>query len=67
MYNWSVNVKQLKKDKQAYVIWHLEQLVNFGLNNEKIKASELKKYWSYLSLDPVKKKYLNSLLWTKKS
>ena len=67
MYNWSVDLKQLKKDKQAYAIWRLEQMVNFGLNNEKIKASELKKYWPHLRLDPVKREYLNSLLWSKKS
>jgi len=67
MYNWSVDLKELKKDKRAYAIWRLEQLVNFGLHNQKLSRSALLKYWPFLSLDPAKKKYLDSLLWQKKS
>ena len=62
MYNWSVDLKQLKKDKRAYAIWRLEQMVNFGLGKEKISKAELKKYWPFLHLDPDKKKYLMTLL-----
>ena len=67
MYNWSVNLKQLKKDKGGYAIWRLEQLVNFGLGGEKINKNQLKKYWPYLHLDPVKKNYLTRILWPRKS
>lgn len=63
MYNWSVDVKKLKKDKGKYAIWRLEQMVNFGLTGEKIKAGELRKSWRKLELDPLKKKYLKMLLW----
>ena len=66
MYNWSVNTKELKKDKRGYKIWHLEQLINFGLGKEKIRQFDLKKYWSLLDLDPKKKRYLSFLLWPKK-
>jgi len=66
MNNWSTDTKELKKDKKKYVIWRLEQLINFGLGKEKIKQRELKKYWSLLSLDPNKKRYLSFLLWPKK-
>ncbi|MFH1412552.1 MAG: hypothetical protein ABIG10_00785 [bacterium] len=66
MYNWSVDTKQLKKDKKQYTIWKLEQMVNFGLNKEKINEKELKKYWPLLHLDPKKKKYLQFLLWPQK-
>jgi len=65
MYNWSVDIKQLKKNKKQYAIWKIEQLVNFGLNGKKIKKSELKKYWPELNLDAKKKKLLSLVLWPK--
>ncbi len=66
MHNWSVDTETLKKDKQQYKIWQLEQLINFGLGKEKINKDELKKYWPFLYLDPNKKKFLFSLLWPNK-
>ncbi|PIR90812.1 hypothetical protein COU03_04060, partial [bacterium (Candidatus Gribaldobacteria) CG10_big_fil_rev_8_21_14_0_10_41_12] len=66
MYNWSVDTKELKKDKKRYKVWQLEQLINFGLAKEKINLAELKKYWGLLNLDPNKKRYLSFLLWPKK-
>lgn len=38
-------------------------MVNFGLNGEKLSGDEVKRYWSKLTLDPLKKKYLKFLLW----
>lgn len=66
MNNWSVDLKELKKDKKQYIIWHLEQLVNFGLGKEKINESDLRANWSNLRLDPKKKKFLSFLLWPRK-
>ncbi|MEK7083913.1 MAG: hypothetical protein AAB932_01640 [Patescibacteria group bacterium] len=63
MHNWSVDTKELKKDTKAYAIWRLEQLVNFGLGKEKLKKSELKRYWPALHLDPKKKAFLKLLIW----
>lgn len=62
MYNWSTDENKLKKDKRAHAIWKLEQMVNFGLNGKKLNASELKKYWEELSLDPARKRFLELLL-----
>ena len=62
MYNWSVDEKQLKKFPRQYKIWKLEQLINFGLGQEKINKIELQKYFKKLHLDPSKKKYLKFLL-----
>ena len=42
MHNWSVDVKKLRKNKGKYAIWKLEQMVNFGLNGEKIDKKLLK-------------------------
>lgn len=67
MKNWSVDVQELKKNKEKYAVWKLEQMVNFGLDGKKIDRAELIKYWDKLRLDPNKKKYLKFLLWEKQS
>jgi len=67
MYNWSVDEKKFKeKDPEGYKLWRLEQLINYGLGDEKLDASELKKYWSKLNIDILTKKYLDFLLWPTK-
>lgn len=66
MYNWTVDTKQLKKDKKKYAVWKLEQMVNFGLNGKKLNKADLKKHWLQLNLDPKKKKYLFMILWPSK-
>ncbi len=67
MYHWSVDVKQFKKrNPKQFAIWRLEQLVNFGLQGEKISKKDLKKHWGKLYLDPKKKTYLASILWPEK-
>jgi len=65
MYNWSVDTTRLKKDKDAFKKWQIEQMINFGLRGKKLSKSSLLKYWSELHLDPAKKKYLELILWGK--
>lgn len=62
MYNWNVDTKILGKNKEEYSIWRSEQLINFGLNNEKLSKSELKKYWKKLIIDPERKNVLQMWL-----
>ena len=62
MYNWSTDVTELKKDPEQYAIWRLEQLIDFGLNGEKISESELRRYWNKLEIDPARRKFLALLL-----
>jgi len=62
MNNWSTDTKKLSKYPEKYAIWKLEQLINFGLNGQKLNFVELRKYFSKLNIDPRKRKYLNSLL-----
>ncbi len=62
MYNWSVDEERLKADPEAYNLWRLEQLINFGLHNERLKRSDLRQYWSRLKIDPARKKLLHLLL-----
>ena len=65
MYNWSTDIKELKKNREAYKIWRIEQKINFGLNGAKLNARTLKKYWSKLTLDPARKKFLRFILHAK--
>ena len=62
MYNWSVDTQFLSKHPRQYTIWKLEQLINFGLGGEKLKRSQLRKYFAKLRIDPKKKQYLQFLL-----
>lgn len=66
MYNWSIDTTCLKKNKADYTIWKLEQLINFGLNNERIKKKEIVEHWDHLEIDPARKKFLRLLLWPSK-
>ncbi|KKP38278.1 MAG: hypothetical protein UR28_C0019G0033 [Candidatus Peregrinibacteria bacterium GW2011_GWF2_33_10] len=67
MYNWSTDTQVLKKNPSKFAIWKLEQQINFGLNNEKIDKSKLKKYFNKLNIDKDRKKYLEFLLCQKQS
>ncbi len=66
MHNWSTDVTQLKKNPEKYTIWKLEQMINFGLDGEKISTKELKKYWNRIDIDPMRRKFLFFLLWPSK-
>ncbi len=62
MYNWSVDRNHLSKYKTQYKIWRLEQMINFGLGEERLNRQDLKKYFNKLDIDPLKRKYLKFLL-----
>ena len=63
MYNWNTDTSNWNKKSDSYQIWRLEQLINFGLNGEKLDLKSTKKYWPKLSLDPQRKKFIKLLLW----
>jgi len=68
MYNWSVDEKKFKRENpREYKIWRMEQLINYGLDGEKLEPREIKKNWSQLAdkLDPYKKRLIEFLLWGK--
>lgn len=62
MKNWSNTIEKFEKNSDQYNIWRLEQLINFGLDGEKISSIVLKKYSSRLDIDSSKKRYLMFLL-----
>ena len=63
MRNWSVDVSQFDKQSNEYITWRLEQLINFGLQGEKINKSELEKFLPQLTIDPMKRSFLEFLLY----
>jgi len=70
MYNWSTDEKKFKKkDPKGYRLWRLTQLINYGLDGEKLDKKELLSAWPKIkeSLDPYKKRVLEFFLWQKQS
>jgi len=68
MYNWSVDEKKFKKEHpEEYRLWRLTQLINYGLDGEKLDREEVKKAWPKIknNLDPYKKRAMEYLLWGK--
>jgi hypothetical protein len=65
MYNWSVDETSLRKNPEQFERFTLEQAINFGLNGTKLSRSLLKKYWKILDIDPHRRAYLKTLLWSK--
>ena len=62
MRNWSIDEERLKKDPEAYALWRLEQLINYGLGDEKISRADLVKYWDRIEMDPARRKFFSLLL-----
>lgn len=65
MYNWSTDEEELKKHPKEYQKWRLLQLINYGLDGEKIDLVVLKKYWAKIKpeiLDNVKIKYFEKYI-----
>lgn len=65
MYNWSTDEKYLKKFPKDYKKWRLLQLINYGLDDEKIDFKQLKRYWPEIKkeiLDINIKRYLQKFI-----
>ncbi len=70
MHNWSTDEKRFKKeDPKSYRLWRLTQLINYGLDGERLDKKEVKKAWPKIKdrLDDDLKNYLEFLLWAKRS
>ena len=67
MYNWNTYTTQLKKNPEKYTVWKLEQLINYGLDGEKLDRKDIKRFWPQIKdrIDPYKKRALEFLLWGK--
>lgn len=67
MYNWDTNTRVLKKHSGEYTLWKLNQLINFGLNNQKLNLKQVKSLWKELKIDPKRSNFLHFLIWGNQS
>lgn len=66
MNHWSVDKEKFKKeDPEGYRLWRLIQLINYGLDGEKLDREEVKKAWPKIKghLDPYSKRAIEFLIW----
>ena len=68
MINWSVDEKKFKKENpKEYRLWRLTQLINYGLDGEKLDEREVKRAWPKIKkrLDPDSRKTIEFFVWGK--
>lgn len=66
MFNWSVDTKKFKKENpKEYRLWKITQLINYGLDGEKLNKKEVVKAWTKIAdrIDPNTKTFFEYLLW----
>lgn len=63
-YLWDYDIDELRKT-EAGRIKILERMINYGPGKEKIKLSQVKKYWERLDLQPLAKRLFEILIWGK--
>ena len=62
---WDYDRKELEKTEGGRIIM-LERLIMYGPDEgEKIKLSDVKKYWSELNIDTNSRRLLSLLIWGK--
>lgn len=62
---WDYKKSEYKKQAEKDPIWHLERLINYGLNGEKINKALLEKYLPQLKIPQNRRDFLELLLWNK--
>lgn len=60
--HWSVDIRKLQKNSRAFAIWKLEERINHGIGDKKIKKKDLLKYWDEIDIDPFKRRALQIAL-----
>lgn len=68
MINWNTDEEKFKiKHPKEYKLWRLTQLINYGLDGEKLDKKEVIVAWPKIKnrLDPYKKRAMEYLIWGK--
>mgnify|MGYP001582614531 CR=1 FL=1 len=60
--HWSVDINELQKNPEAFLVWQLEQRINWGIGEDKINKKDLLKYWERINIDVWKRKALTLAL-----
>ena len=63
---WDYDKNEYQKQAKVDEKWHLERLLNYGLDGEQIDRKNLEKYWSELKIPDDRRAFLELLLWNKK-
>lgn len=63
-YLWDYDKKTLERTEKGRILI-LERMINYGPGSEKIKLSQVKKYWNKLNLYEPQKHLLELLIWKK--
>ena len=67
MYNWShIDEEAMKRENpEKYRLWRLTQMINYGLDGEKLDREEVKVNWPRIKgeIFPTHRRYLEYLLW----
>jgi len=63
---WDYDKTEYQKQAKADEKWHLERLINYGLNNKKLKGKLLKKYLPELNIPDDRRAFFELLIWDKK-
>lgn len=69
MLNWNTDEETFRKlHPEEHKSWRLIQLINFGLDGEKLDEKEIKRVWPRIKdrINPDKRKVLEFFLWNKK-
>lgn len=61
---WDYDRKELEKTEEGRILI-LERMINYGPDGEKIKLTDVKKYWDKLQLFSLQKRLLELLIWGK--
>ena len=64
MFLWDYDRKTLEKSRRGRLLI-LERKINYGPGSEKVKLSEVKKYWKRLNLFKLQKRLFELLIWGK--
>lgn len=59
---WDYDRKELEKTEGGRILI-LERMINYGPDGEKIKLTDVKKYWNKLNLFSLQKRLLKLLIW----
>ena len=69
MINWNTDEKKFKKlHPKEYLLWRLTQLINYGLDGERLDEEEIRNAWPHIKdrIDPDKQKVIEFFLWDTK-
>ena len=64
---WDYTKTEYEKQAKADPVWHLERLINYGLEKEKINRKFLEKHLKELRIPENRRKFLNLILYGTKS